>query len=119
MTRRLQPILELIVSPAQRAFVPNRSIVSNILICQDLVRGYSRATSSPRCLMKVDLRKAYDSVEWIFVERVLLALGFPSMFVQRLMTCLSTAQYSVIVNGTPYGFFKGGRGLRQGDPISP
>ena len=73
MTRRLQPILELIVSPAQRAFVPNRSIVSNILICQDLVRGYSRATSSPRCLMKVDLRKAYDSVEWIFVERVLIS----------------------------------------------
>lgn len=119
MSNRMQSILEEIISPNQGAFVQNRSIVSNILICQEIVRNYNRANSAARCLMKVDLRKAYDSVEHSFVESVLLGIGFPLVFVNRLMTCISTAQFSILVNGEPYGYFRGRKGLRQGDPVSP
>jgi len=69
--------------------------------------------------MKLDLRKAYDSVEWSFLQQVMLAFGFPAEFVEKVMLCISTAQYSILINGTPFGYFKGCRGLRQGDPISP
>ncbi|XP_074265730.1 uncharacterized protein LOC141588175 [Silene latifolia] len=58
----------------QGGFVKGRSIAENILICQDLVRLYNRKAVSPRCLMKIDLKKAYDSVHWDFVEQMLIAL---------------------------------------------
>lgn len=119
MANRLQTILPNIVSHHQSAFIKGRVIMSNILICQDLVRGYSRATGSPRCMMKIDLRKAYDSIQWRFIEYAMKFLGIPQQFVNWIMVCVSTAQYSVVLNGSSFGYFKGKRGIRQGDPISP
>ncbi|XP_074299186.1 uncharacterized protein LOC141630235 [Silene latifolia] len=65
---RLSSVLPSIISKNQGGFVKGRSIAENILICQDLVRLYNRKAVSPRCLMKIDLKKAYDSVHWDFVE---------------------------------------------------
>ncbi|XP_074264074.1 uncharacterized protein LOC141586672 [Silene latifolia] len=56
-------VLPSIISETQSAFVKGRDNVDNILICHDLVRIYKRKSCSPRCIMKVDLKKAYDSVE--------------------------------------------------------
>lgn len=119
MANRMQAILEDIISSSQCAFVPHRSIVSNILICQELVRNYTRVNSAARCLMKVDLRKAYDSVEFSFIKDVMMGLGFPEVFVQMMMTCITYAQFAIIINGVPHGYFRGRRGLRQGDHFSP
>lgn len=47
------------------------------------------------------------------------SLNFPEQFIQWLMLCVSTAQYSIVLNGTSFGYFNGERGIRQGDPISP
>lgn len=99
MAARLQNILDSIISQNQTAFIPGRLIMSNILICQDLVRGYKRSGGQPKCLMKIDLRKAYDSVRWGFIQQVLIGLNFPQKFVHWVMLCISTAQYSVVVNG--------------------
>lgn len=119
MANRMQSILEDIISPTQGAFVQHRSIVSNILICQELVRNYHRTNSAARCLMKLDVRKAYDTVEHSFLRDVMLGLGFPNVFVHRMMTCITSAQFSIIINGVPHGYFRGRRGLQQGDPVSP
>lgn len=51
----------------QSAFVKGRSIVDNILLCKELVRGYHRIVSKSRCLLKVDFQKAYDSIHWDFL----------------------------------------------------
>lgn len=112
-------MLDVLVSKNQAAFVQGRSITTNILICQDLVRNYHRRGGPPRCMMKIDLRKAYDTVHWGFLESVLKGLNFPSCLVQWIMVCLGSAKFSVILNGLPYGYFPGKRGLRQGDPMSP
>ncbi|XP_074288508.1 uncharacterized protein LOC141613665 [Silene latifolia] len=61
---RLALVLHDIISKNQGAFVKGRSILENILICQDLVRMYNRKAASPRCMFKLDLQKAYDSIEW-------------------------------------------------------
>ncbi|XP_074266063.1 uncharacterized protein LOC141588524 [Silene latifolia] len=65
---RLKKILPDITSPSQSAFVAGHDIVGNILICQDLIKLYKRKKCSPMILMKLDLQKAYDSVEWSFVH---------------------------------------------------
>lgn len=64
-------------------------------------------------------QKAYDTVDWLFLEKVLEGLNFPVQFIRLIMSCLSTAMFSINVNGKPEGFFPGKRGMRQGDPISP
>lgn len=67
---------------------------------------------------KIDLQKAYDSVEWVFLEQVLEALCFPRKFIQWLIECVQTVNYTILVNGEPTTPFDIARGLRQGDPIS-
>ncbi|GFS35677.1 hypothetical protein Acr_00g0041410 [Actinidia rufa] len=67
----------------------------------------------------VDLRKAYDTINWEFMEDVLMGLKFPSQFVNWVMQCMSTTSYSMSINGSLHGFFKGKQVLRQGDPLSP
>ncbi|KAK4383975.1 Retrovirus-related Pol polyprotein from type-2 retrotransposable element R2DM [Sesamum angolense] len=76
-------------------------------------------SSPPRCALKVDLRKAYDTVEWDFLIATLRMFGFPAIFIRWIEECVTSAHYSVVVNGGVHGFFAGARGLRQGDPMSP
>ena len=116
---RLACTLPTIISPLQNAFLGGRFMSDNINLVQELLRQYGRKRSSPRCLLKVDFRKAFDSVHWVFLEQLLLQLGFPGRFVSLLMQCVSTVSYSVAVNGDLHGFFMGKSGVRQGDPLSP
>lgn len=69
--------------------------------------------------MKLDLRKAYDTVEWDIIAEVMQELGFPSHFTHLIMTCLTTTQYSILINGVPTEIIHPKRGLTQGDPLSP
>mgnify|MGYP001793927790 CR=1 FL=1 len=81
LCNRMGKILRHLINETQSAYVAGRDIVENIMICQELVRKYNRKTCSPRVIMKIDLRKAYDSVEWVFVEGMLKALEFPEKFI--------------------------------------
>ena len=69
-------------------------------------------------LMKLDMRKAYDTIDWNFIRDLLTAMNFPPHFVALIMQCITTPTYTISVNGTNFGFFKGQRGLGQGDPVS-
>lgn len=70
-------------------------------------------------MIKIDLQKAYDSVEWPFMKYLMLELGFPSQFVEWVMSCLSTVSYTFNVNGDLTHPIEAKKGLRQGDPMSP
>ncbi|XP_048502717.1 uncharacterized protein LOC125498533 [Beta vulgaris subsp. vulgaris] len=116
---RLSPILPKIVADNQGAFIQGRNIVNNIMICQDLLKGYARKGCRPSCLIKMDMRKAYDTIEWNFVREMMTSLNFPQKFIDWVMTCVTSTSCSLMINGNLLGFFHPKRGLRQGDPISP
>ncbi|XP_074305442.1 uncharacterized protein LOC141640609 [Silene latifolia] len=70
---------------------------------------YNKKSASPRCLFKIDLQKAYDSLEWDFVEQLLLGLNFPDLFTQQIMTCIKTTSFTLALSGNHFGYFKGKR----------
>ncbi|XP_062114000.1 uncharacterized protein LOC133825012 [Humulus lupulus] len=117
--KRMADILPDVIQPNQGAFVKGRSIAHNIMIFQDLIKNYGRATTSSRCAIKIDLRKAYDTVDWVFLENLLKALKFPMKFIGWIMACVRNTSYFLLMNGRIQGKFKGGKGQRQGDPMSP
>ncbi|KAL0439674.1 UNVERIFIED_CONTAM: hypothetical protein Slati_2450400 [Sesamum latifolium] len=75
LVQRMRGILDKLISPSQNAFVPGRSIGDNILLAQELFSGYNQRYLPPRCALKVDLRKAYDTVEWDFLRAALTLFG--------------------------------------------
>ncbi|GJR00937.1 RNA-directed DNA polymerase, eukaryota, reverse transcriptase zinc-binding domain protein [Tanacetum coccineum] len=119
LTNRIKGVLCRIVSQNQSAFIHGKSITDNILLTQELLKGYSCKHGKQRCAFKIDIMKAYENVCWNFLEEALKGFGFPLEFIEWVMVCIRTAGFSICVNGKSCGYFKGGRGSRQGDLISP
>ena len=69
--------------------------------------------------LKLNIHKAYDKVDWRFLCKTLEAFGFSKQWVNIIFQCISTPKISILINGTPEGFFNISKGIRQGDPISP
>ena len=69
--------------------------------------------------MKLDMAKAYDRVEWAFLEGCLRKLGFDYRWTGLVMRCVRSVSFSVLMDGVPTQTFILSRGLKQGDPLSP
>ncbi|KAM1043423.1 hypothetical protein ACFX2A_035485 [Malus domestica] len=69
--------------------------------------------------VKLDISKAYDHVEWKFLEAVMHRLGFSDWWISMVMLCVTTVSYSFKLNGDPVGYVHLKRGIRQGNPLSP
>ncbi|WZY87154.1 hypothetical protein YC2023_033538 [Brassica napus] len=119
LANRLKILLPELIEPNQCAFVKGRLLLENILLATELVNGYHRPSIKARSVLKLDISKAFDSVRWSFITDALRAMAIPDMFIQWIHTCLSTAAFSVSVNGELEGFFGSERGLRQGCALSP
>lgn len=99
LCERMKILLPAIIDENQSAFVHSRYIAYNIIICQDLVKQYGRKSMAPGCLIKLDIKKAYDTVEWEFIDEMIQALNFPNDFRKLVMTCLTTLAFSLMIKG--------------------
>lgn len=119
LTNRLKVLLPESIETNQCAFVKGWLHLENVLLATELVKDYHKNSIMAKSVLKLDKSKAFDFVCWSFITDALLAMGIPDMFVQWIHTCLSTAAFSVSVNGELEGFFGSESGLRQGCALSP
>ncbi|KAL9830379.1 putative RNA-directed DNA polymerase [Arabidopsis thaliana] len=119
IANRLKEVLPNFIAGNQSAFVKDRLLIENVLLATELVKDYHKDSVSSLCAIKIDISKAIDSVQWSFLSKVFSALNFPPTFIQWVMLCVTTASFSVQVNGELAGYFRSSRGLRQGCSLSP
>lgn len=70
ITRKLKPVIAILVGCCQSAFIEGRNIIDNILFSHEIFKCYNRKEISPMCVLKVDLRNTYDTLEWGFLKQL-------------------------------------------------
>ncbi|KAL0405210.1 UNVERIFIED_CONTAM: hypothetical protein Slati_3834900 [Sesamum latifolium] len=96
-----------VISPSQSASIPGRLITDNVLVAYEINNflSHKRVRQIGYSSLKLDISKAYDQVEWIFLERVLLRLGFNQKLISLIMMSVTTVFFSFLLNVEKLDFF--------------
>ena len=120
LSSRLKVILPEIISHHQSAFILGRLIIDNILLAYECIHIMKKKKGKRGlCAVKLDMHKAYDRVEWIFLEKIMTKLGFDRRWMNLIMACVKSVKFRVRFNSIETDTISPTRGLRQGDPLSP
>ena len=121
LANRLKDVLPHCISDNQSAFVPGRSILDNAMVAIKVLHFMKTKTrgEDKYVALKLDISKAYDRMDWDYLRAILDKMGFHSRWIHWMSMCIESVDYFVLVNGEQVGPIILGRGLRQGDPLSP
>ena len=121
LVNRLKRWLPQIIDENQCAFVPGRMIFDNIIVAHETLHAMQKRRHGKHgsLAVKLDLSKAYDRIEWRFLQGVMETMGFSAKWIGLVMNCVMSVSYSLVVNGKQSGRIIPYRGLHQGDPLSP
>ena len=113
LANRIKKILPKMISEHQSVFTKSRLISDNILVAFESLHSMQKHVSKEDYMaIKLDMSKAYDKVEWAYLESVMRRVGFTKRWVKLFMLCVKTVSYSILVNGEPKGMIKPTRGIR-------
>ncbi|XP_071695652.1 uncharacterized protein [Rutidosis leptorrhynchoides] len=118
LSNRLKKCIPKLVGSEQSAFIKGRFILDGALIVNETI-NFLKNSKQKGLLFKVDFEKAFDCINWNFLMDVMKCMGFGDRWRKWIFACLNSASISVLVNGSPTKEFALGRGIRQGDPLSP
>ncbi|XP_019415559.1 PREDICTED: uncharacterized protein LOC109327034 [Lupinus angustifolius] len=120
LVSRLRPYLSDLIGPLQSSFILGQGTADNIILAQEVMHYIHKSKQKKGVLaFNVDLEKAYDRVNWDFLEHTLADFGIPASIVKMVMWCVRNDSMSLLWNGSRLNTFTPTRGLRQGDPMSP
>lgn len=88
-------------------------MADSVIACHELMHYLNRKKGKLHLMaVKTDLANTYDRVEWCLLDAILHLLGFLPKFVRLIMVCISSASFSLLINGSPFDMFRSSRGLR-------
>lgn len=113
MTNRLKRIMPKLICPHHSSFILGRQIVDNIVVYQEMLHTIRKKKSTNGYMvMKIDLEKAYDRLEWSFIRDTLEKAGFNDLWCRLIMSCVESAHMAILWNGKPMEWFRPSRGIR-------
>ncbi|KAK9740863.1 hypothetical protein RND81_03G066500 [Saponaria officinalis] len=100
LANRMKLVLGDIIGPEQAAFIEGHDLFDNSMLAHELAAKYKRSLPTPRCILKVDIKKAFDSVNWKFLSVCLTKFGFPEQFTGWVLACVTSSHLSLNINGS-------------------
>ena len=116
LSRHLRKVLNKAIFLLQGAFVKGRQILDSMLIANDIVDEKKRSREEG-VVFKIDFEKAYDHVEWGFLDHVFERKSFSKKWRSWIRGCLSSMSFIVLINKNAIGWAKATRGLRRRNPL--
>ncbi|RVW14110.1 LINE-1 reverse transcriptase-like [Vitis vinifera] len=118
LANRLKKVIGKVISPDQNVFIKGRQILDGSLIANEVIDSWQKR-GEKGIICKLDIEKAYDSINWQFLLKVMQKLGFGSKWIGWMWNCISTVKYSVLSERGPSWVFLKHKRVEARDPLSP
>ena len=117
LASRLNPIINNILDSTQSTFFTGRNKMDCFVVAEETLH-YIHDSWIQRVIVKLDSKKTFDNISWDFLLNALEGFGFGQKWNSWIKACITTARFSILINGTSKYYFTSWNGLRQSDPLS-